>query len=332
MKLDDIARKTGVSRATVSRVINNKGYVSPATRARVMQVVEQEDFAPHPAARMLASQRTRVITIAIPHLTDVSGYFSTIVHGISQAIQERDYSMLLWLGQPGDKDGAFYTRIIRNRLMDGIILALVHKNDPLVPLLVESDIPFVMVDRPTQFQDRISYVCIDSVDAARIAVHHLIEQGYRRIATITGDLNHAEGDERLLGYKIALQEAGIPFDPSLVAEGDFNLASAYQGMKNLLPCHVDAVFAASDMMAMGALQAILEAGLRVPEDIGLVGFDDLPTASSTTPQLTTIHQPVHEKGALAAKMLIDRIEGQVKEPQHLILPTNLIVRQSSERR
>jgi LacI family transcriptional regulator len=329
MKLDDIARKSGVSRATVSRVINNKGYVSEQVRERVLTVIEQENFTPNPAARMLASQRTRVITIAIPHMTDVSGYFSTIVHGISQTIQERDYSMLLWLGIPGDKDGAFYKRIIRNRLLDGIILALVHKNDALLPLLVESNIPFVMVDRPNEFQDRISYVCIDSVEGARCAVRHLIEQGYRRIATITGDLRHTEGDERLLGYRLALEDAGIPFDPSLVAEGDFNFASAYQGMKALLPCNVDAVFAGSDMMAIGALQAIYEAGLRVPDDIAVVGFDDLPTAVSTTPQLTTIHQPIHEKGARAAAILIDLIEEKVKAPQQVLLPTHLVVRQSS---
>jgi LacI family transcriptional regulator len=330
--LEDIAAKAGVSRSTVSRVINNEPYVSDKTRQRVLTVIEQEGFAPNPAARALVTQRTQVIGVVIPHVPIVvfedAYYFPILLQGVARITHERDYAMLLWLGQAGENSNQFYNRIVRNRLMDGVIIASAASNDPLIDHFLETGTPFVMVECPQRDWDRISYVSVDNVAAAYTAVSHLIALGRRRIAHITGNLAISDGRDRVEGYKRALRDAGLPLDESLIVEGNFAHRSGYAGMKTLLKRKVDAVFASSDITARGALQALHEAQVRVPDDIALVGFDDLPTAVQVTPPLTTIHQPIEEKGARATSILLDMIENGLDEPQQVLLPTELIVRES----
>jgi LacI family transcriptional regulator len=332
MNLDDIAREAGVSRATVSRVINNKGYVSPKTRARVSEVIERKGFAPNPAARMLVTQRTSTIGIVIPHLPnalfDESRYFSALLQGITQVTHECDYGVLLWLEQPGDTENRFYKRILQSRLMDGLLLGSTVVSDHLVKPLIDAGIPFTMVDRPLCFAEQINYVTIDNVLSASKVVEHLLSIGRRKIGFITGNMSHPDGQDRLVGYQLALEAAGIPYNPDYVIEGDFTFVQGYASMQALLSQDIDAVFASSDMTALGALKALNEANIAVPEKIALVGFDDLPTAISVTPQLTTVHQPIQEKGARAAQLLIDLIESRVNEPVHEVLPTHLVVRES----
>ena len=176
--------------------------------------------------------------------------------------------------------------------------------------------------------DEISYITIDNVHAAQTAVRHLVGLGRRRIAHITGHLTISDGRDRLLGYKRGLEKAGLPVDPQLIYEGMFDREQGYFGMKHLLPYKPDALFAAGDTIAQGAITAVHEAGLRVPDDIAVVGFDDLDVASRTNPKLTTVRQPVQEKGARAAQLLIDLIEGAVDAPQHILLPTELVIRES----
>lgn len=330
--LEDIAAKAGVSRSTVSRVINNEPYVSEKTRQRVLTVIEQEGFAPNPAARALVTQRTQVIGVVIPHVPIVvfedAYYFPILLQGVARITHERDYAMLLWLGQAGENSDQFYTRIVRNRLMDGVIIASAASNDPLIDHFLETGTPFVMVECPQRDWDRISYVTVDNIAAAYTAVSHLIALGRRRIAHITGNLAISDGRDRVEGYKRALRDAGLPVDESLIVQGNFAHRSGYAGMKILLERKVDAVFASSDITARGALQALHEAQVRVPDDIALVGFDDLPTAAQVMPPLTTIHQPIEEKGALATSILLDMIENGLEAPQQVLLPTELIVRKS----
>lgn len=331
--LEDIARKAGVSRSTVSRVINNDPYVSSRTRERVQAVIDAEGYSPNPAARMLVTQRTHVIGVVIPHTIQVTFhdpyYFPTMLQGVSETAHERDYATLLWWGQSRQDEERFSQRILQqNRLMDGLILASTTVDDALVAQLVERETPFVMVERPAHFQDRISYVSVDNVQAAENAVAHLIGLGRRRIGTITGALNNMDGLDRLTGYRNALETAGLPYDPALVAEGQFTRPSGYAGAKQLLRQNVDAIFAASDFTAMGAVQALQESGARIPDDVAIVGFDDLPGAVHVTPQLTTVRQPIHHKGMLATSILLDLIEGKIKPPQQVLLPTQLVIRQS----
>jgi LacI family transcriptional regulator len=332
MNLDDIAKKAGVSRATVSRVINNKGYVSAATRARVAEVIERESFSPNPAAKMLVTQRTRTIGVVMNHLPyapfDDSRYFGTLLQGISQVAYERDYSVLLWLEQPGDTVEHFYKRILKNRLMDGLLLTASMCDDPLLPRILESRIPFTMVDQPLGLEDQITYVTIDNASAVYQVVNHFVTHNRRRIAIITGNLQHIDGQTRLAAYRHALESFGIAYHPDWVAYGDFSFQSGYTAMKGLIVQNIDAVFACSDMAAAGAIKALNEAGLRVPGEIAVIGFDDLPIALNVLPHLTTIHQPLIQKGARAADLLIDLVEGKQSDPIHEILPTHLVIRES----
>lgn len=330
--IEDIAAKAGVSRSTVSRVINNKPVVSDATRRKVLDVIEQEGFSPNPVARALATQRTKLIGVIVPQVPQMlfedAYYFPALLRGISRLADERDYAILLWFGQSEDDEQQFYNRIITNRLMDGVIIASARQNSPLIEHFLNSFTPFVLVERPAHSHDRISYVTIDNFAAAHRVVSHLLTLGRKRIGTITGDIAIADGVDRLEGYVQALIDAGQPIDDNLIYNGNFTYQSGYDGMKTLLRQGVDAVFAACDVTARGTLQAVADAGLRVPQDIAVVSIDDLPSAVQTQPKLTTMHHPIEEKGAYAAETLVNLIEGQEIAPRQIVLPTWLVIRET----
>jgi LacI family transcriptional regulator len=212
--------------------------------------------------------------------------------------------------------------------MDGVILASATTHEPLIDHFLNNDIPFVMTERPVFKQDLISYVSMDNTAATFDAVSHLIALGRQRIGTITGNLAISDGLDRLDGYKMALESAGLPVDERLIVEGNFTHRSGYLGMKQLLQQRVDAVFVASDITARGALEALDEAGVRVPHDVALVSFDNLQTAEKTVPSLTTVHHPIEEKGLQATSLLIDLIENQDEAVRHILLPTRLVIRES----
>ena len=332
MNLEDIAKKAGVSRSTVSRVINNDRYVSSDTRERVMRVIEQENFQPNPAARALVTRRTEIIGVVIPNTENIfftdNSYFPMLLAGLGEATRLRDYAMLLWLGELTNKDEHWIRKISTSRQADGLVIASLTHDHPLFPRLLEMNAPFVMIDRPLQYEDRISYVTIDNIHSAETAVEHLALHGRRRIAHITGHVEISDGRDRLIGYQNALVKAGLPVDPNLIYYGKFTRTAGYHGMKYLLQHKPDAVFAGGDTIAVGALQAITESGLRVPDDIAIIGFDDIDVARQSTPSLTTMRQPVQQKGAIAAQLLMDLIEGKLESPQHILLPTELVIRGS----
>jgi LacI family transcriptional regulator len=327
--LEEIAGLSGVSRSTVSRVINNDPYVSAATRERVMTVVRRLNYHPNAAARGLATGRTRVLGLVIP--TGVSAlftdpYFPLLIQGVTAACGSRDHSVMLWLADP-EFERRTIRQIVSNTLIDGVIVASSLMDDPLEQALADGEIPYVMVGR-SPHQPHASYVDVENTQGAREAVAHLLRLGRRRVATITGPANMIAGVDRRDGYYAALKDRGLAPDPLLVIEGDFSDAGGYAAMKRLLPQHPDAVFAASDMMAVGALRALHEAGLRVPEDVALVGFDDMPIAAHTDPALTSVRQPIPRTGALAADTLIDLIEDPHAAPRRIVLPTELVLRAS----
>ena len=335
MKLEDIAKKTGVSRSTVSRVINNQPYVGERTRQRVKAVIEQEQFQPDPAARALVTGRTEIIGVAIPQTTNVffgdNSYFPMLLQGIAETTIKRDYAMLLWLGHSYEEREGFSERVSKNRQPDGLIIASVTETDPLFSRLIKMKRTFVMVETPPLcFDDIVNYVTIDNVRASEQVVEHLASLGHRRIATITGQLNIRDGADRLQGYKNGLERVGLPLDPQLIYPGQFSRDSGYNGIKHLLHLKPDAIVCGGDTVAIGAIEAIHEAGLRVPDDIAVIGFDDLDVALKSNPPLTTIRHSVQHIGEVAAQLLIDLIEGKVQSPHHIVLPTELVVRQSSD--
>lgn len=328
LTLKDIARKAGVSRSTVSRVINNHPNVSKAARKRVTDIIRETGYHPNVAARSLAMRRTRMIGLVLPRSVSsffTDPYFPHLTQGIATACNQEDYTLGLFLvGTPEDEEKIF-SRVLRKGLLDGILLQSGELGDQLIDDLCRSEIPLVVAGRPFE-NGGVSFIDIDNVKAAHQAVTHLIKLGYQRIGTIAGMPTNTVSIDRLNGYKKALQDAGKALDESLIVKGNYSEVSGYESMLRLLPANPDAVFAASDAIAIGAIRAVQEAGLNVPNDIAFIGFDDLPLASMPNIQLTTVRQPVFDFGFAAIEMLIELIENGSTEPKQLILETELIVR------
>jgi LacI family transcriptional regulator len=213
-------------------------------------------------------------------------------------------------------------------MVDGLVIASLNSTHPLYNHLLELRSPLVMVDKPAHFADRLSYVSVDNVRVGELATEHLIRLGRKRIAHITGHLTITDGVDRMEGYKRALHNAGMSIDERLIYPGKFQRDVGYEGMRHLLRYKPDALFAAGDTIAVGALQAAREAGWRVPDDLSIVGVDDIDVARTSFPPLTTVRQPVLQKGEVAARLLIDVIEGRAQSPRHILLPTELVIRQS----
>ena len=212
-------------------------------------------------------------------------------------------------------------------MLDGILVQSGQIGDQLSNRLVNSNMPLVIVGPPLR-TDGVSYIDVDNVPAAYNATSHLIRMGYQRVATITGSANSIVGLNRKKGYLKALVERGREVDESLIAEGDFTEAGGFHAMQYLLPAHPDAVFVASDTMALGALRALREADKRVPDQVAIVGFDDMPQAATADPPLTTVRQPIQRTGALAVEMLVDILQNGGSPPRRFILPTELVIRAS----
>jgi LacI family transcriptional regulator len=331
LTIEQIAELADVSRSTVSRVLNNHPSVRPAVRDRILRIINENGYAPQAAARSLASRRTNVIGLVIPRSAAVifsDPFFAHVIQGITEACTARDYFLMLSM-VTADLEQGFYNRIVRSRHFDGVIMLSSDVDDPILPLLMKDRTPLVLVGRHPYFTD-LSWVDVENREGAREAVTHLVELGHTRIATITGPLQMAAGIDRRDGYKQALLEAALPIIPELIVEGHFTQQGGYQAMNQLLrlPQRPQAVFVASDTMAIGALRAIHEANLAVPGDIAIVSFDDLPVASFANPPLTTTQQPIFEMGCAAAEMLIGRLEGESGVPSQRRIPTRLVVRQS----
>lgn len=330
LTLDDIAALANVSRATVSRVINNYPHVKPEVRERVQAIITKTGFTPNIIARSLASDRSGIIGLVIPSAPDLvftDPYFPTLIQGITQATNRLNIILSLFLLESGKVEDRTIPPLLRTGLLDGVIVNADRREDSIVAKFANYDIPFVLIGRPEHNAD-VSYIDCDNVGGAFTATEHLIKLGRRRIALIGADGNTA-GDDRTTGYRRALQAYGIPEDEALMRCGDFTLQSGYSAMKQLLPAKPDAVFAASDTMALGVQRAIREAGLRIPDDIAIVGFDDLPPALHAEPPLTTMRQPIEQLGVTAVELLHKQQGTAVSEHTRIIFPTTLIIRAST---
>lgn len=329
LTIRQIATLAGVSRSTVSRVINDHPNVSPETREHVLQIVTETGFRPDPIARSLSSRRAGIIGLVIPLAIQSlfeDPFFPRLMQGIAQGCNTHDYILSLFLLHTLEEEAKLYPRISRRQLLDGVIVTATRNGDPLISQLLANQIPFVLHGRHED--PRVSFVEVDNVIGAYTAVTHLVRLGRRRIALITGPSASLAAEDRKRGYLNALQERRVRVDESLIFHGDFTETSSYEAMQRLLPHKPDAVFVASDTMALGALRALREAGVRVPDEVAMVGFDDMPQAATADPPLTTVRQPIQRAGVLAVEMLIDILQNGAEPARRIILPTELVIRAS----
>jgi LacI family transcriptional regulator len=331
LTLEDVARQTGVSRSTVSRVVNGQPNVSEDVRKRVLEAIQVSGYQPNAAARSLASQRSWTLGLILPQSVSyffTDPYYPHLTKGIAQACNQFEYTLALFLVGTKQDEEKIFPRLSHKGLLDGVIIQSGHHGDQrIIGDLVDARMPLVIAGRPFR-SDNVSYIDIDNVNAAHSAATHLIRLGRQRIGMITGPTTSTVGIDRRDGYIRALVERGRDVDDSLIVEGDFTEAGGYYSMQQLLSAKPDAVFAASDIMAIGAMRAAREAGLRIPDDIAFVGFDDLPIATLSDVQLTTVRQPVVQFGAKAVELLIDLIESGIDPPRHIIMQTELVIRDS----
>jgi DNA-binding LacI/PurR family transcriptional regulator len=325
--LDAVAARAGVGRGTASRVLNGSPQVSPQARAAVEAAISELGYVPNRAARSLVTQRTDSVALVVSESQErVFGepFFAGVLRGISSALLETP--LQLWLAMAASPE---QRERIEHHLtpqhVDGVLLLSLHDDDPLPAMLRERDMPFVLGGRPRRPDPDDFFVDVDNEAGARKAVEYLLTRGARRVATVAGPQDMEVGRARLAGYR-----AVVP-GPDLVAYGDFSEGGGLAAMRALLARSrdLDAVFAASDLMASGALRALREAGLRVPQDVALIGFEDAPVATQTEPALTTVHQPVEEMGRRMAQLLAARIRREPVEDSHVLLDTHLVRRASA---
>jgi DNA-binding LacI/PurR family transcriptional regulator len=326
--LESVAARAGVSRATVSRVVNGLP-VTTASQESVRQAIRELGYVPNHAARTLVTRRTDLIALVLPEPTTriFSGdrFFPGVIHGVSQELEAADKQLVLMLaGSAASRERI--ERSVSAHHVDGVMLASLHGADPLPAALTRIGIPVVCSER-TLGPASVPYVGVDNVGGAATAVRHLLTAGRTRIATIAGPQDMIAGIDRLAGYRAALRESPRR---SIVAVGDFTTQSGAAAMRQLLhdDPELDAVFAASDLMADGALQTLRRAGRQVPDDVAVIGFDDIDLAEYTDPPLTTIRQPIAEIGRRMAFQLLRLVAGQEIEPI-VTLPTDLVVRDSA---
>ncbi|MGW3288609.1 LacI family DNA-binding transcriptional regulator [Streptomyces sp. NPDC001002] len=339
--LEDVAREAGVSRATVSRVVNGVRNVDPEIQEVVRRAIERTGYAPNRAARSLVTRRAETVALVVSGAGDITDtgqnafatrvfadpFFGRVVGGIVGFLRPRSMHPVLMFAESAETREEVLTYLRQGRA-DGALVVSTHSDDPLPALLADARLPAVLFARPSR-PVPLSYVDLAHRDGGRLAAEHLLARGCRRPATICGPLDVAASQERLAGFRDTLARHGHPYIP--VAEGGFTLDSGLTAMADLLVNHpdTDGVFAANDLMAQGACQVVRERGRRVPEDVAVVGFDDSSIAVTCRPRLTTIRQPVEEMATEMARLLDEHIHGVRTEATSVIFEPELVVRDSA---
>lgn len=330
--LEEVARRAGVSRATVSRAINGGIRVSPKAREAIESAIAELGYIPNRAARSLVTRRTDSVALVVPETGSklVGDPFLTgALQGVTKGLAGTEFQLVLLIAQQaGDTERLL--RYLRAGHVDGTLVMSHHREDHLPRELAKARMPCVFLGRPLEPDGAsVPYVDVDNVGGARAATEHLIGRGSRRITTIAGPSDMPAGVDRLDGWREALRAAGLSADA--VATGDFTAESGASAMRTLLATwpDLDAVFVASDLMATGAMSVLRDAGRAIPDDVAVIGFDDSMLAPTTVPPLTTIHQPVEELGQRMAELLLAQLRGESVPPGGEILPTELVIRASA---
>ncbi len=330
--LKELGRLAGVHPSTVARVLNDdpRQRVGVEVRRRILALAREYGYQPNHVARSLRTKRSSVIGTLIPDIANP--FFALMFRGIEDALAERDFSVILANTDDDPQREERGVAMLRGRQVDGLILATARRHDPTIERLVAARVPMVLVNRHTESLTANAVVPADYAGSVT-AIDHLVSLGHQRIAHIAGSNEMSTGATRQRGYRDGLERHGLGFDPDLLVEGSYREQGGYDAMRRLLALarRPTAVFAVNDLAAAGALRAIREAGLGVPHDISLVGFNDLATLASTTPGLTSLHLPLHQMGVAAARRLLAQILDGAAFSEPVIVPVTLVVRGSTGR-
>jgi LacI family transcriptional regulator len=326
----DVAREAGVSYATVSRVINNKEHVKPEKREAVVRAMTKLGYVVNQQARSLAGGRSQVIGLLVQGLE--SAYTAEIIRGIDLELDAAQYDMMLYTTHRRRAREAAYVTAITRGMADGLLLILPRNPEAYLELLRRQQFPYVLIDHQGIGEGGAA-VGATNRRGGYDATRYLIELGHRRIGVITGVMDLGCAVDRLDGYRAALAEFGIPEDPALISYGDFFRPAGFAGARALLslPDPPTAIFASNDEMAFGVMDAARDHGLRIPDDLSIVGFDDIPQADMVYPGLTTVRQPLEQMGRVATQMLLRLIGDPAAPADRVELPTELIFRHSCQR-
>ncbi|GIM28527.1 catabolite control protein A [Clostridium polyendosporum] len=326
--INEIAEMAGVSKATVSRVLNQSKPVSDEIRDKVIKVIEETGFNPNSIARSLVIKKTYLIGIVIPEIANP--YFSQLVRGIEDEANARDYNIVICNADNEFQKENKSLQVLKNKQVDGIVFLTSHLLEEHNLFFKTNSIPTVIIGTNSK-EFNIPFVDIDNFTAAYDVVRYVVSLGHSSIGLIRGPLTYQNVSFfRLEGYKKALQDHGFPFEEHLVKSGDYKFESGYAAMEEFLKqdSKPTVIFAMNDEMAIGAMSCAIDSGLSVPEDISIIGFDDISLASMVRPMLTTVNQPVYEMGLESIKILINMIQCPDKKVENVIFPHKIIERQS----
>lgn len=327
--IKDIAKKLGISYATVSRALNNHPEVSAETRKMILKTAEEMGYKPNAIARGLVMRQTTTLGLVIPDITNP--FFPEVARGVEDAASEGGYNVFLCNTNWDPAKERTLIQLLEEKRVDGLLVAPVTHDLSYLKQVEERGTPVIVLGRTSETVD-LNYVVIDNVKGGLLAVEHLIKQGHVNIAFVGGLETDVSNQERLEGYQLALLKKEIPVKQEYIIHDSFKQESGYESARKLLdlPNRPSAIFAANDVLALGTTRAVEEAGMKVPGDIAVVGFDDIPFASYAEVQLTSISQPKYIMGEMAAKVLIEEIKGINRGgKKHIVLQPELVVRRSS---
>ena len=325
----EVAESAGVSYATVSHVINNTRVVSPETRERVLAAMTALNYRPNALARSLRRGKTNTLGLVLPD--SANPFFAEISRSIEDEAFNKGYSVFLCNTELDTQRELFYVDVLSKKQVDGIIFVAAGDQADSLDFLIRENMPVVMIDRDVP-NVQVDAVLPDHQLGGYLATRHLLELGHTRIACIAGPSSITPSAERITGYRKALEEAGVPYDEKLVIRGDYHAQSGLEITTSILQMNPrpTAIFALNDLMALGALRAAAEANCSIPQDLAVVGYDNLELSQFTNPPLTTIAQPKQEIGVQAVNLLVRRIDQKGLPPSRLVLPPELIIRRSTQ--
>lgn len=332
--LKDVAQRAGVSYQTVSKILRGTISVTPEVRARVQAAIEELGYHPDITARNLRTKSTRLIGYSWQ--LDLPDHINPILEQFLQSIvataESYEYHIMLFPQRPDRNVVEAYQQLVRTGRVDGFILSSLNYDDPRIPVLQDMHVPFVAFGR-ARSEEPFPYVDVDNRDGLRQATEHLLAQGHRRVAAIAWPENSRVGNDRLAGYVAAMQTAGLDVDPDWICRGEGVFTHGYEAARALLALpearRPTAIVTMLDLLAIGAMRAVQEFGLRIGPDIAITGFDDTPIIPYLKPSLTSVRQPAWEIGQVVVMILVALLEGKTLEQQQVLIPPKLIVRESS---